>query len=60
VKADINAATIFGARHALETLTQLMTKGEHGSGYLLLLNDARVRAEINNEEKIFIFNLDSK
>lgn len=45
VRAEISAATIFGARHALETLTQLMTKGEHGSGYLYLLSDAMVKTK---------------
>lgn len=50
VRAEISAATIFGARHALETLTQLMTKGEQGSGYLYLLSDATVVSKI--EKKI--------
>ncbi|XP_059486411.1 chitooligosaccharidolytic beta-N-acetylglucosaminidase-like isoform X2 [Neocloeon triangulifer] len=45
VTAQISAATVFGARHGLETLAQLMTKGEHGSGYLYLLSDAEVLAD---------------
>jgi len=46
VRAEISAATIFGARHGLETLAQLMTKGEYGSGYLYLLSDALVSSAI--------------
>jgi hypothetical protein len=49
VRAEISAATIFGARHALETLTQLMTKGEQGSGYLYLLSDATVVSKIEKK-----------
>ncbi|CAB3360961.1 Hypothetical predicted protein [Cloeon dipterum] len=49
VTAEIRAATVFGARHGLETLAQLMTKGGSDSGFFYLLSGA----EIVNDKPAF-------